>query len=441
MTEREDRVREGEPAWRQRDFRRLFAGATVSWFGSEISELAIPLLVILTLDASEAEVGLVRTAQFLPFLLFTLHAGVLVDRVRRRSLMVTADFGRFVLIGAIPVLIWSGVDRVEPLYLLVFAAGALTVVHQLADIAYLPLLVGRGRLMKANSALAASRSAAELSGQGVGGLLVAGFTAPVAVLVDAVSYLFSGLAVASIRHRETRPTSADAARQRRVGTDIAEGLRLVGRSRHLRALVGEAGTFNLAYQVFSIGLLLWLARDLRMSAALIGLVISAGGVGAFAGAALGARLSGRYGFGPTMLVTMAIGNAAPVAVAAITRPGADTVVLLAAIFVVMGFGIALANVHNVTLRQSAVPDRLQGRVNAAYRLVSWGVIPVGTAFGGYLAGEVGSRAATLVGAVGVASATLWVALSPIPRLREAPSVAADEAAPPPRGVAGEVRSP
>ena len=197
-------------------------------------------------------------------------------------------------------------------------------------------------------------------------------------------------------------------------------MRFVLRSRYLRALLGEAATYNMAYQVFSIGLLLWLVRDLGLSPAVIGLVLGLGAVGGFAGAAAGDRLSGRYGFGPTMLVTMAIGNGAPLLLFVASGGGPATVALLGTVFAVMGFGTALANVHNVSLRQSAVPDRLQGRVMAAYRLVSWGAIPVGAVVGGLLAAELGSRTAALIGAAGVAAATLWIALSPIPRLREAP---------------------
>jgi len=413
--------------WRHRDFRRLFAGATVSRLGSEISELAIPLLVIITLDGTETEVGFIRTAQFLPFLLLTLHAGVLVDRVRRRPLMVTADLARFVLIGAIPALIWLGVDRMEPLYLLVFAAGAFTVIHQLADTAYLPSLIGPDQLMRANSRLVAAQSAADLSGQGVGGLLVAALSAPIAVLVDAFSFLFSGVAVAGIRHREPAPGGHALADRAPMRTEIADGIRYLLRSRYLRPLVGEAATYNAAYQVFIIGLLLWLVRELQMSPALIGLILSLAALGAFAGAAAGVKLSTRYGFGPTMLVTMAVGNGAPLALFATTSGGPGTVALLGGTFALMGFGTALANVHNVTLRQSAIPDRLQGRVNAAYRLVSWGVIPIGAVLGGLLAQEMGAHHAALAGGVGVAAATLWVAFSPIPRLREA-LPAADPAA-------------
>jgi MFS family permease len=170
-----------------------------------------------------------------------------------------------------------------------------------------------------------------------------------------------------------------------------------------------------------VGLLLWLGRDRHVSAALIGLVVSAGAVGAFVGSGIGARLSTRFGFGRTMLTTLALGNGAPLAVIAVPGSGAPAVAPLAAIFLVMGFGIGLANVHNVSLRQSAVPDELQGRVNAAYRLISWGVLPVGAALGGQLAGALGSRAAMALGAIGIAAATLWVAFSPIPRLHAAPT--------------------
>ena len=397
-----------------RDFGRLFRATTVSRLGSEISELAVPLLLILSLDASGSQVGFLRAAQFLPFLLFTLHAGVLVDRVRRRGLMIGADLVRFGLIGAIPVAVWLGLSRPEPLYVLVFLAGAATVVHQLADQAYLPGLVGRDRVLAANSRIGAAQSAADLSGQGVGGALVAWLTAPVAVLVDAFTYLYSALTLSRIRHREA-PVGGSAGPVR-----VRDGLAFLVRSRYLRALVGEAAAYNIGYQVFSIGLLLWLARDLRLSPAIIGLVISLGAIGAFGGAAFGARLSARYGYGRTMLVTMAVGNGAPLALFAPTGSGTTTVVLLSAVYLVMGFGTAVANVHNISLRQTAVPDAIQGRVTAAYRLVSWGCIPLGSVLGGLLDGALGHHGAVLTGAVVIASATLFVALSPIPRLRQAP---------------------
>ncbi|MBG0561549.1 MFS transporter [Actinoplanes aureus] len=401
-----------------RDFRRLFTGTAVSALGSEISELALPLLAILTFHATAEQVGVLRAAQFLPFLLCTLYAGVLVDRMRRRPLMVAADLGRFVVLGAVPLLGWAGLHRMEPLYVLVFLAGVGTVVHQLADQAYLPTLVDRDRLLTANGRIAAAQSGAELSGQGIGGLLVAWLTAPVAVAVDALSYLVSAFAVAGIRTPEPKPVRHHATPLRR---ELFEGLRHLAGSRLLRPLVGEAATYNVAYQVFSLGLLLWLARDLRLSPVVIGVVLGLAAAGALAGALTGARLSARYGFGRTMLVTMAIGNSAPLLLFAAPGGGTGVAVLVGAVFIVAGFGTALANVHNRSLRQSAVPDEIRGRVTAAYRLVSWGTLPLGSLAGGFLATELGAYGACLAGAAGIAAATLWVALSPIPRLRETPA--------------------
>ncbi|BCB91853.1 hypothetical protein Psuf_091660 [Phytohabitans suffuscus] len=161
-------------AWANRDFRRLWLGSAVSSFGSEVAELALPLLALVTLSASAAEVGLLRVAQFLPFLLATLPLGVLVDRHRRRrlSFMVGADLGRFALLAVIPLGIWAGVARVELLYVVVFAAGILTVLYQIADFAFLPSLVRTDQLVDANGKIAATQSANEIGGRGLGGLIV-----------------------------------------------------------------------------------------------------------------------------------------------------------------------------------------------------------------------------------------------------------------------------
>jgi MFS family permease len=406
--------------WRDRGFRRLWLGSSVSLLGSEVSELALPLLAILTLGATGAQVGALRAAQFLPFLLMTLHAGVLVDRSRRRPLMIAADLGRFLLLAAVPLAVWLGFARIELLYVLVFAAGMLTVVYQLADFAYLPTLVGRDRLVAANGRLAASQSAAEIGGRGLGGLLVGALSAPVAVLLDAVSYLVSAVSLAGIRRPE--PALIRAAGRRPLRAEVVEGLRLVLGNRFLWRLLGEATTFNLFNEVFTIGLLLYAARELRLPPAAIGLAFSIGAVGAFVGAVVGARISGRFGFGVTLSATLVVGNTAPVAVVLVHGSGAATVPALGAIFLLMGFGIALANVHNVSLRQAAVAGRLHGRMNAAYRLIAYGAIPVGATLGGLLAGGLGGRAAMLIGAAGIPLATLWVVLfSPIPGLRTVPA--------------------
>jgi MFS family permease len=423
-------------AWGNRDFRRLWFGSTVSWFGSQIGELALPLLAIVTLRASPGQLGILRGAQFLPFLVATLPLGVLVDRRRRRPLMIGADAGRFLLIGVIPAAVWVGLASMELLYGLAFVAGILTVLYQLADFALLPRVVDDDQLVDGNGRLAASQAAAETSGKGLGGVIVQVLSPPVAVMVDAVTYLVSALTLSRLRTAETPPTppglpiqpsqlaqpalpalqAKDRSPWRDGWRDAREGLGIVVRNRYLRPLLGEATTFNFFNEIFILGLLLYAVRDLGLNAAQIGLVFTAGGVGSFLGAWFGPRITGRFGYGRVLLVTLVLGNTAPVAVAASTDSRAAALAVLTAAFATMGVGIGIANVHAVSLRQSATPAHLHGRVNAGYRLISWGAVPLGASLGGLLAAQLGAHAATLIGAFGIPIATVWVAASPVPRL-------------------------
>jgi MFS family permease len=385
----------------------------VSTFGSEIAEIAIPLLAIVTLSASATEVGALRTAQFLPFLLATLPLGIVVDRFRRLPLMVGADLGRFALVAVIPVAVWAGFARIELLYAVVFAAGILTVLYQVADFAFLPEVVTRAQLVDANGKIAATQSANEIGGRGLGGVLIEALSAPFAVAINAVAYLLSALNLRRMSIAEDRPGEGSG---RTSWGEITAGLRAALRHRFIRPLLGEATTFNLFNEVFILGLMLFTVRELGMSAGLIGLIFTAGGVGSFVGAWFGSRLTGRFGYGRVLLVTLITGNTAPVFVMAAGDRVGNTVALFTAVFAVMGIGIGIANVHGVSLRQTALDDRLRGRVNAAYRLISWGAIPIGATVGGFLADAAGARVAMAVGAAGMASATLWVAFSSVRRL-------------------------
>jgi MFS family permease len=384
-------------------------------FGAEIAELALPLLALLTLSAGADQLATLRAAQFLPFLLATLPIGLLVDRHRRRPLMIGADLGRFALVALIPLGVWLGFARMELLYGVVFAAGILTVLYQVADFAFVPSVVEADRLPDANAKIVATQSAAEISGRGLGGLLVQALTAPAAVAVNALTYLLSALSLSRMRVYEPPPVVERHTPLREAG----EGLRVAVGNQYLRALLGEATTFNLCNEVFMIGLMLYVVRDLGIPAAGLGAILVAGGVGSFAGAWFGTRIAGRWGYGRVLLATLLAGNTAPVATAAAGLVGVAAGLLLGAVFFVMGVGIGIANSHAVTVRQVATAPGLRGRVNAAYRLISWGVLPLGAVVGGIVATHAGAWWAMVTGAAGVASATLWVLFSPVPRLRKA----------------------
>jgi MFS family permease len=400
-------------AWASRDFRRLWAGSAVSTFGSEVAELAVPLLAIGVLAATPGELGALRTAQFLPFLLATLPLGMLVDRRRRLPLMIGADVGRFALILVIPIAVWAGFAGIELLYVVMFLAGVLTVLYQVADFAFVPEVVTPHQLVDANGKLAAAQSANEIGARGFGGLLVQAASAPVAMLVNAVTYLVSAVSLRGIAVVEApRPTAS----ARPSWAEVTAGLREALGNRFVRALLGEATTFNLFNEVFILGLMLFTVREVGLSPVQLGIVFTAGGVGSFLGAWFGSRVTGRFGYGRVLLITLILGNTAPVLVALAGTDPVGTLALFCSVFVVMGVGIGIANVHAVTLRQAALSEELRGRVNAAYRLISWGAIPVGATLGGVVAEVTDARTAMVAGACGMVLATLWVAFSPVRRL-------------------------
>jgi MFS family permease len=416
-------------AWSSANFRRLWRGSAASTLGVEIGEIALPLLALVTLSASAAQVSILRIAQFLPFLVATLPVGLLVDRMPRSRLrlMVGADVGRGVLVTLIAVAAWAGLATMPVLYALVFAVAVGTVVFQVADFAVLPSVVAPEQLVDANGKLAANQSASEIAGRGIGGVLVQVLSAPVAVILNGVGYLASALSLSRVRLNPGAPAPAPAPRAS-ARQEVVQGLRITVRHRYIRPLLGEAATFNFANEAFILGLLLYAVRDAELNPAAIGAVFTAGGVGSFLGAWFGSRVTRRYGYGRVLLISLLVGNSAPLGMLLAPQAGRWVLALMCGVFLLMGVGIGVANVHAVSLRQNAVPADQRGRVNAAYRLISWGAIPAGAALGGLVASQAGPYPAMVVGAAGSCLATAWVAGSGVPRL---PTI--DAAAEPPAG--------
>lgn len=417
--------------WRERDFLKLWGGETISLFGTQVTVLALPLTAVLTLDATAGELGLLNAARFAPFLVIILFAGVWVDRRRRRPILIETNLGRALLIALVPAAAFFDLLRMEVLYAVGFVVGVLTVFFDLAYQSYLPSLVGRSELTAANSRLAASSSAAEVGGPGVGGLLVQLVTAPYALVVDAASFLVSGALLSSIRHDEPTPQRANDGE--RMWTAIRDGFKFTFSNRYLRPIAGEAATFNLFEQVTMTVFVIYAVRELGLTAGLLGLIISAGGAGAFVGAATAPYPARRYGVGPTTTAAMVVACLVPLALPAVAGARATIVALLALIFFVWGLAIAVANVHVVSLRQAATPDHLLGRMNASYRFFTYGAIPLGALLGGFLGDALGLRPTLLVGTVGLLLALVWIAASAVPGLRElpeAPDAVATSAGPP-----------
>ena len=419
IVERHKGVLSGRHAlWLNGDFLRLWAGETISLFGTQVTVLALPLVAVITLRASAAQVGLLNACRYAPFVVVTLFAGVVVDRVRRRPTMIVVNLGRGALIALIPLTALLGLLRIEYLYLVAFAVGILTVFFDLAYQAYLPSIVTAEQLTGANGRLVASASAAELGGPGIGGLLVQALTAPYALLADALSFLASTSSLLRIEHREPEPHGE---RRPPIGSSIRDGFRFTFSNPYLRAIAGEAATFNLFEQTILTVFVVYAIRRLHFSPGLLGLVLSLGGGGALLGALIAGRIDRRFGLGRTIVGSMVIACLTPLLIAAPTGRGAATLIALGAIFFVWGCAVAVSNVLVVTLRQTVTPSSMLGRMNASYRFFTYGAIPLGALLGGGLAGVIGLRATLFAGACGLVLALFWILLSPVAYLAALPA--------------------
>lgn len=409
--------------WRNADFLRLWAGEGVSLFGSEVTELALPLTAVIVLSAGPAEMGLLGGLRFLPYLLFTLPAGLLADRRRRRPILLWANVARGLLIGVVPVLALAGALRIEHLYLIGFAVGSLTVVFDVTYWSYLPTIVERDQLVAGNSRLMATSAIASVGGPGFGGYLVQALTAPLALAVDAASFFASALSLATIRRSEPIPERPDG---ESVAGELREGIRTVASNPVLRALAATAGSYNLFDAWISALFVLFAVDALGLSPGTIGLVVSAGALGALAGSLAAGPLAGRIGIGPAVVWSVVLECAAMLPIALVGGPPPLVLAVLGIAFFVNGAGVSLSSVQAITVRQSVTPDRLLGRMTASYRLIGYGGIPVGAFLGGLVGELLGVRAGILLGAAGMMSAAAFVVASPLLRMRTLPPMSVAE---------------
>jgi MFS family permease len=397
--------------WTHPDFRRLWAGQTISRFGSHIGEQALRFTAIYVLQAAGGQLALLATCAIAPRFAFGLLAGVWVDRLRRRPLLIAADIGRAALLFAIPVLYLWGRLGVNWLYLVAALTGTLTILFDTAYQAFVPTVVQREQLGEANSKLGVSDSLAEIAGPPIGGLLVQLISAPLAVAFDALSFLASAVFVGRITTPEQRPSASAGGN---VLVEVAQGLRAVAVEPLLRAMLAAGVTAGLAGGIIGALYDLYLARELGFSPAVIGLTIGVGGMSALLGAFVAQPLVARFGLGPTMVLAATISGAAaallPLACGQLALP----LILLSQ---ASDASYAVYFILATTLRQTITPDRLLGRVAAGFDLLPLGALLLGTLLAAALSEMIGLRAAIAIGAAGVFVANAWLWFSPLPRLR------------------------
>jgi MFS family permease len=403
--------------WRNRTFVAVWSASTISIFGSLITRTALPFAAILVLDAGAIEISAIRGAEEIAALVVGLLAGAWVDRLRRRPLMIAADLGRAILLGSIPVAFVAHALGMTQLVLVAFFAALLTTIFDVADRSYLPTVVPRHQLVDANSALTASGSVAEFTSFGIGGFLIKIFSAPIAILVDAVSFVVSAVLLGTIRRPE--PPTKPAHNREPVLREIRDGLRIVARSPVLRALALAHGGTHILWGVFGTAYLLFATKELDLDPASIGVIAALGGVGSLLGSIATPALVRRFGVGRTILggmVLFALGNLLiPLAPGHAVLLGAG---FLIAQQLVGDSGGTVYEIVETSLVQSSVDNRVIGRVNATFFTFTTLMTLAGVVIGGVVAEIAGLRAAFAFGLLGAVLSIAVVWLSPVRQIRD-----------------------
>ena len=401
---------------RHADFMKLWTGETISLFGTRIGSAAMSFAAVITLRATPFQMGLLSAAGYLPSVVFSLVTGAWVDRLRRRPIMILSDLGRTAVLATVPLAAKYGVLSMRHLYFVVLLAALLDLLFDISYRTYLPTLVQREQLLDANSKLTASSSLAEVAGFSIcGGWLVQWITAPFAILIDAVSFLASALAIAIISTPE--PSPSDHRAERALVREIAAGGRAIWSDGRLRALGVVALVGGFFPSLWNTLYMLLVVDALCFKPAALGMIFAVGGVSALLGALTARRAADWLGTGRAMVLGLAVGGFAMVLPPLARGPGASSVALLVAHQLIGDGALTVYFIRSVTLVQTVAPHGILGRVNASLRFLNHSSTLIGLLVGGLAGQLVGLRPTMLVGAAGVWLAAGLLAASPIRNCR------------------------
>jgi MFS family permease len=411
----------GGGLWRHRDFMLLWGGQTVSEIGSAVTILALPLIAVVSLNASAFEVGLLTAATSLAFALVALPAGAVADRLPKRQIMIVCDLARFVIIASVPVAWYLGTLTMAQLYIVALAVGVCTVFFDVSYQSYLPSLLEPKDLIDGNGKVTATQSSARFVGPSLGGGLVGAFGAAGSMIADALSYAVSVGLLLGIRHREVRDRPADDATTRvSLWTATAAGMRFVMGHAVIRQTVACSATVNLFGSIAGAVQVIFLVRVLHVQPAYTGLIFAAASLGGISAGVLSARTTRWIGSARVMWFSLLV-LGLPQIVSALAEPG-WLVVLFPLGFAVSYFAIVTYNIAVVTYRQVICPPELLGRMTAAVRWIGWGTIPIGGLIGGALGTAIGIRPTLWIACVGTWAAGFWMYFSPLRGERDIPVV-------------------
>jgi MFS family permease len=397
-----------------RAFRNYWTGQTISLFGDQIALLAIPLLAVLTLNANAEQMGLLAAVEMAPSLLFAFHLGAWADRrSSRRALLITADIGRAVLLLGLPLASVFGVLNLTLLYVVSFLIGTLGILFMVAEQTVFTSLVRPREYVEANSLLIGSRSVAVVGGKSLGGLLVAAVTAPVAIGIDGVSFLFSALFVSRAEVPEPPVAPADSG-------GLAVGVRFIRRTLLLKASLLGTATFNLFNTAFWALIVLYATSELHLGSGAIGIALGVGALGSVLGSAIAKGLSARIGLGNAIILAFVLAPLPLILVPLAPGPPLLSMVFLTAAEFFSGIGVMVLDVGLYSFQAAVIPDQLRSRIWGAILFVNWGIRPIGALGGGLLGAAIGLRPTMWIAAIGGLAGVLWLLASPMSQVRDVP---------------------
>lgn len=405
--------------WRNPDFVKLWAAQTVSKIGTHITATALAATAVIVLKADARQMGVLGAMGGLPVLALSLLAGVWVDRLRRRPILIWTDLARGLILATLPLAALFNALQMEHLYLVALLVGGLTVFFNVADASYLPALLPREQLIEGNGKLGASESLAEIAGPALAGTLVQWLTAPFAIVIDSLTYIFSAITVSLIRQPE--PPPMPALPHQNIWSEMAEGLRVIAQNPILRALAGTRATMEFFGQFIGTVYWLLLVREWGLAPAWVGLSVGLGGVGALIGTLLAEPITRRVGVGRAMIgAFLFIGSL--IWIVPVARGSQAFLIGLVLVLQLVGDSAwPIYFINNTSLRQAIIPQNLLGRANASLDFLAHGIAPLGALAAGTLGTLIGLRLTWLIGGVGVTLACLWLILSPVRGLRSLPS--------------------
>jgi predicted MFS family arabinose efflux permease len=411
----EEAVVQPLPLRRQPEFLKLWAAQSISQLGDQITLLALPLVAVLTLDASAAQMGILTAAELMPHLLFSLFAGVWIERSqRRRHLMILADVSRALLLASVPLAAAFDLLSFPQLLGVAFAVGTFAVMFDISWMTMLVTVVPRRDFVEANSKFSLSRALSFVTGPSLAGFLVQLLTAPVTLLLDAFSFVGSALFLGRIRSEE--PPVEEDGRESTLRS-LRSGLRFVLGDELIRPELACVATINLFNFVFWSIFVLFATKELGVSPGVLGLALGAGALGGIVGSLVAVRLERVIGIGLAFTVGAVLFPLPLVLVPLASGPEPVIAGMLATAEFLSSVGVMILDVNAGSMSLLRTPHRLRSRVSGSFRFVNYGVRPIGALLGGALGTAIGLQTTMWIGALGALLGVFWLLFSPIPRLR------------------------